>query len=64
MFRVGTLGWAQMLLRLQRYLATGEPAPFFAADDTSAGASSNASGEGSEDATQDASQAASSRASG
>jgi hypothetical protein len=30
MFRVVTLGWAQMLLRLQQYLPTGVPAPFFA----------------------------------
>lgn len=29
MVRVVTMGWAQMLLRLQQYLATGEPAPFF-----------------------------------
>ena len=29
MFRVVTLGWAQMLLRLQQYLQTGTPAPFF-----------------------------------
>jgi hypothetical protein len=29
MFRIVTLGWAQMLLRLQRYLMTGTPAPFF-----------------------------------
>jgi len=29
MFRIVTLGWAQMLLRLERYLATGEPVPFF-----------------------------------
>jgi Activator of Hsp90 ATPase homolog 1-like protein len=29
MFRIVTLGWAQMLLRLQRYLEGGEPVPFF-----------------------------------
>ncbi|HEX6676244.1 MAG TPA: SRPBCC domain-containing protein [Actinomycetes bacterium] len=29
MFRIVTLGWAQMLQRLERYAASGEPAPFF-----------------------------------
>jgi uncharacterized protein YndB with AHSA1/START domain len=29
MFRVVTLGWAQMLLRLKQYLDSGQPAPFF-----------------------------------
>ena len=28
-YRIVTLGWAQMLLRLERYAASGEPAPFF-----------------------------------
>jgi uncharacterized protein YndB with AHSA1/START domain len=29
MFRVVTLGWAQMLLRLKEYAETGRPVPFF-----------------------------------
>jgi uncharacterized protein YndB with AHSA1/START domain len=29
MFRIVTLGWAQMLERLQRYLASGAPVPYF-----------------------------------
>jgi len=29
MFRIVTLGWAQMLLRLKQYLDSGQPAPFF-----------------------------------
>jgi uncharacterized protein YndB with AHSA1/START domain len=29
MFRIVTLGWAQMLLSLREYLQTGTPAPFF-----------------------------------
>lgn len=29
MFRIVTLGWAQLLLRLRDYLQTGTPAPFF-----------------------------------
>ena len=29
MFRVVTLGWAQMLLQLKQYLDSGQPAPFF-----------------------------------
>jgi uncharacterized protein YndB with AHSA1/START domain len=29
MFRIVTLGWAQMVLRMQRYLASGEPVPYF-----------------------------------
>jgi uncharacterized protein YndB with AHSA1/START domain len=29
MFRIVTLGWAQMLLQLQRHTETGEPAPYF-----------------------------------
>lgn len=29
MFRIVTLGWAQILLRLRDYLGTGTPAPFF-----------------------------------
>ena len=29
MFRIVTLGWAQMLPRLQRHTKTGEPAPCF-----------------------------------
>ena len=29
MFRIVTLGWAQMLLRLRQYLDNGRPAPFF-----------------------------------
>ena len=29
MFRIVTLGWAQMLLRLKQYLDSGRPAPFF-----------------------------------
>jgi uncharacterized protein YndB with AHSA1/START domain len=29
MFRVVTLGWAQLLLRLREYLQTGKPVPFF-----------------------------------
>jgi uncharacterized protein YndB with AHSA1/START domain len=29
MFRVVTLGWAQMLLQLRQYLDSGQPAPFF-----------------------------------
>jgi hypothetical protein len=29
MFRIVTLGWAQMLLHLKRYLDSGQPAPFF-----------------------------------
>lgn len=28
-FRIVTLGWAQMLLRLQEYAQTGTPGPFF-----------------------------------
>jgi uncharacterized protein YndB with AHSA1/START domain len=28
-FRMVTLGWAQMLLRLKQYAETGTPAPFF-----------------------------------
>jgi uncharacterized protein YndB with AHSA1/START domain len=28
-FRIVTMGWAQMLLRLKRYAESGEPAPFF-----------------------------------
>jgi Activator of Hsp90 ATPase homolog 1-like protein len=29
MFRIVTLGWAQMLLHLKQYLDSGQPAPFF-----------------------------------
>ena len=29
MFRIVTLGWAQMLLRMRQFLQTGAPAPFF-----------------------------------
>jgi len=29
MFRIVTLGWAQMILRLKRYAETGQAAPFF-----------------------------------
>jgi uncharacterized protein YndB with AHSA1/START domain len=29
MFRIVTVGWAQMLERLQQYLASGKPVPFF-----------------------------------
>jgi uncharacterized protein YndB with AHSA1/START domain len=29
MFRVVTMGWAQMILRLKEYAGTGEPVPFF-----------------------------------
>jgi uncharacterized protein YndB with AHSA1/START domain len=29
MFRIVTLGWAQILGRLKQYLDTGQPAPFF-----------------------------------
>jgi hypothetical protein len=29
MFRMVTLGWAQMLLRLKEYLDSGQPVPFF-----------------------------------
>lgn len=29
MYRIVTFGWAQMLERMQRYLATGSPAPYF-----------------------------------
>jgi uncharacterized protein YndB with AHSA1/START domain len=29
MFRIVTLGWAEMLLRLRDYLQTGVPAPYF-----------------------------------
>jgi len=29
MFRIVTLGWAQLLLRLRDYLQTGTPAPMF-----------------------------------
>jgi uncharacterized protein YndB with AHSA1/START domain len=29
MFRIVTLGWAQMLLQLRQYLDSGQPAPFF-----------------------------------
>jgi uncharacterized protein YndB with AHSA1/START domain len=29
MFRIVTLGWAQMITSLKRYLETGEPNPFF-----------------------------------
>jgi hypothetical protein len=29
MFRIVTLGWAQMLLQLKQYLDSGRPAPFF-----------------------------------
>jgi hypothetical protein len=29
MFRIVTLGWAQMLLQLKQYLDSGQPAPFF-----------------------------------
>jgi hypothetical protein len=32
MFRVVTLGWAQMLLRLKGYAESGTPAPFFTHD--------------------------------
>jgi uncharacterized protein YndB with AHSA1/START domain len=32
MFRVVTLGWAQMLLRLRDYAQTGSPTPFFSQD--------------------------------
>ena len=28
-FRIVTLGWVQMLLRLSQYLESGQPAPFF-----------------------------------
>jgi uncharacterized protein YndB with AHSA1/START domain len=29
MFRIVTLGWAQMLLQLKRHTETGDPAPYF-----------------------------------
>jgi len=29
MYRMVTLGWAQMVMHLKRYLETGEPTPFF-----------------------------------
>ncbi len=29
MYRIVTLGWAQMLLRLKSYLESGQPTPFF-----------------------------------
>jgi hypothetical protein len=29
MFRIVTLGWAQMLLQLKQSLDSGQPAPFF-----------------------------------
>jgi uncharacterized protein YndB with AHSA1/START domain len=29
MFRIVTVGWAQLLERLQRYLGSGEPSPYF-----------------------------------
>lgn len=32
-FRVVTLGWAQMLLRLQSFAQSGTPAPFFTVDE-------------------------------
>jgi hypothetical protein len=32
MFRVVTLGWAQMLLRLKGYTESGTPEPFFTHD--------------------------------
>ncbi|HYV32355.1 MAG TPA: SRPBCC domain-containing protein [Candidatus Binatia bacterium] len=28
-YRIVTLGWAQMILHLKKYLETGEPTPFF-----------------------------------
>jgi hypothetical protein len=31
-FRIVTLGWAQMLLRLQSFAQTGTPVPFFVVD--------------------------------
>ena len=29
MFRIVTVGWAQMLARLQQYQASGKPVPYF-----------------------------------